>query len=33
MAIVGLFVALAAEAVFTGDELICFFLTTITKFP
>jgi hypothetical protein len=33
MAILGLFAVLATEAVFTGDGLICFFLTTIIKSP
>jgi hypothetical protein len=33
MAILGFFVVLATTTVFTGDRLIRFFLTTVTKSP
>jgi hypothetical protein len=33
MGTLGVFVVLSITAVFTGDELILFFLTTVTKSP
>jgi hypothetical protein len=33
MGILGFFVVLATTAVFTGDGLVRFFLTTVTKSP